>query len=117
MCRKNIKVIKRTKSGMIRKCSSCKKYNITFNNIFLELTEYELYNFKKYLELTDIEYWENEYGIMNNKAIPIPTNQNNLILVFSRTEFEEFKILLDFKEEIHFKSLTSREIKSNFCNS
>ena len=101
---------------MIRKCSSCKKYNITFNNIFLELTESELYNFKKYLELTDIEHWENEYGIMNNKAIPIPTNQNNLILVFSRTEFEEFKILLDFKEEIHFKSLTSREIKSNFCN-
>ena len=60
---------------------------------------------KKYLELTDIEYWENEYGIMNNKAIPIPTNQNNLILVFSRTEFEEFKILLDFKEEITFLNL------------
>ena len=116
MCRNNIKVINRTKSGMIRKCSSCEKFNVTFNNIFLELTESELYNFKKYLELTDIEYWENEYGIMNNKAIPIPTNQYNLILVFSRAEFEEFKILLDFNDNIDFKSLSSNEIKNNFCH-
>ena len=116
MCRKNIKVINRTKSGILKQCSSCEKFNVTFNNIFLELTEIELENFKKYLNLTDVDYWENEYGIMNSKAIPIPTNQHNLILVFNRLEFEEFKILLDFNEDIDFKSLSSSEIKNNFCH-
>ena len=51
---------------------------------------------------------------MNSKAIPIPTNQHNLILVFNKLEFEEFKILLDFNEDIDFKSLSSSEIKNNF---
>lgn len=115
MCKKNIKLVNKTRSGMVRKCSSCEKFNITFNNIFLELTESELSNFKNYLELTEIEYWENEYGIMNLKAIPIPTNQHNLILVFNRVEFEELKTLLDFKNNFNFKSLSSKEIKNNFC--
>tara|TARA_B100000780_G_scaffold243383_1_gene186617 strand:- start:5265 stop:5618 length:354 start_codon:yes stop_codon:yes gene_type:complete len=115
MCRNNIKVVNRTKSGMIRQCSSCEKYNVTFNNVFLELTELELENFKKYLELTDIEYWENEYGIMNTKPIPIPTYQHNLILVFNRAEFEEFKDLLNFSEKFNYKSLSTKEIKNNFC--
>ena len=115
MSEKNIKLVNKTKSGMIRKCSSCEKFNITFNNIFLELTQSELSNFKNYLELTEIEYWENEYGIMNSKAIPIPTNQHNLILVFNRAEFEELKTLLNFENDFNFKSLSSKEIKNNFC--
>lgn len=115
MSEKNIKLVNKTKSGMIRKCSSCEKFNITFNNIFLELTQSELSNFKNYLEQTEIEYWENEYGIMNSKAIPIPTNQHNLILVFNRAEFEELKTLLNFENDFNFKSLSSKEIKNNFC--
>ena len=115
MCRKKIKVVNRTKSGLIRLCSSCEKYNITFNNIFLELTEKELENFKSYLDLTEIEYWENKYGFMNSKAIPIPTNQHNLILVFNRSEFEEFKRLLAFKDDVEFKSISFSEIEGSFC--
>ena len=111
----NMKVINRTKSGMIRLCNSCQKYNITFNNIFLELSETELTNFKKYLELTDIEYWEKEYGFNDDKAIPIPTNQHNLILVFNRTEFEEFKKLLNLKDTLNHNSLSYKDLENDFC--
>ena len=52
---------------------------------------------------------------MISKAIPIPTNQHNLILVFNRAEFEELKTLLNFENDFNFKSLSSKEIKNNFC--
>ena len=45
--------------------------------------------------MTDINYWESEYGLMNNKSVPIPTAQNNLMLVFIREEFYELKRLLN----------------------
>tara|TARA_B100000902_G_C27142133_1_gene829234 strand:- start:83 stop:391 length:309 start_codon:yes stop_codon:yes gene_type:complete len=101
---------------MIRQCSSCNKFNITFNNIFLELNNNELDNFKNYLNLTDIDYWENEYGLINSKAIPIPTMQHNLLLVFNRHEFKELKRLLNFKKEFDFESLSLNEIKDTFCH-
>jgi|TARA_B100000780_G_scaffold89073_1_gene61376 hypothetical protein len=116
MCSDSIKIIKRTKNGIIRQCIGCEKFNLTFNNIFLELSESELKNFKIFIDTTDIEYWENEYGVIHAKTIPIPTNQNNLILVFDRMEFEEFKRLLDFKSKHEFKSLTSNEISIKFSN-
>ena len=53
----------------------------------------DLDNFKCYINLTDVNYWESEYGLMNNKSIPIPTAQNNLMLVFNREEFYELKRL------------------------
>ena len=115
MSKKNIKFVNRTKFGMIRRCRSCEKFNLTFKNIFLELSEIELNNFKNYMELVDIEYWENEYGTINSKSIPIPTNQHNLILVFSRVEFEELKTLLDFENVSDFKSLAFKDIKVDFC--
>ena len=116
MCNDRIKILKRTKNGIIKQCIGCEKIDLTFNNIFLELSDCEMRNLKIYIDTTDINYWENEYGSLHAKTIPIPTNQNNLILVFDRMEFEEFKRLLDFKSKHEFKSLTSNEISIKFSN-
>ncbi|MDA9676629.1 hypothetical protein N9T81_01765 [Flavobacteriaceae bacterium] len=107
------KLLSRTKCGMIRQCSTCNKYNISFNNIFLEFTQTELENFKSYLDLIDVEFWQEEYGTIN-KSIPIPTNQYNLILVFNVSEFEELKELLSFKNKI-YDSLSYADLEQNFC--
>jgi|TARA_B100000780_G_scaffold266641_1_gene223021 hypothetical protein len=111
-----IKIIKRTKNGIIKQCTGCEKFDLTFNNIFLELSGCELKNLKEYIDNTDIEYWEKEYGSIHAKTIPIPTNQNNLILVFDRIEFEEFKMLLDSHGKSEFKSLSYKEISINFSD-
>ena len=115
MCKKNIGLVNRTQHGTIRQCSSCLKFNITFNNIFLELSETELNNFKKYINQTDINYWNKEYGDLNSKAIPIPTMQHNLLLVFNRKEFSELKTLVNGKNNFHFDSLSFEDIEVSFC--
>ena len=111
-----MKFLNRTPNGLIRQCSSCKNYNIEFNNIFLELTKRELNNFKNYVNQTDFEFWENEYGMFNKRSIPIPTAQHNLILVFNIEEFNELKRLLNFEEKINYKPLSYAEIKDNICS-
>ena len=63
----------------------------------------------------NIEYWEKEYGFNDDKAIPIPTNQHNLILVFNRTEFEEFKKLLNLKDTFNHNSLSYKDLENDFC--
>lgn len=116
MFKKNMKFLNRTLNGLIRQCNSCKNYNIEFNNIFLELTERELNNFKNFVNGTDFEYWENEYGLFNKRSIPVPTAQHNLMLVFNIKEFNELKRLLNFKEKVDHKALSYTEIKDNFCS-
>ncbi len=115
MCKKNMRFLNRTLNGLLKQCNSCKKYNIEFNNIFLELTKRELNNFKNYVNGTDFEYWENEYGMFNKRSIPVPTAQNNLMLVFNIEEFNELKRLLNFEEKIDYKPLLYTEIKDNIC--
>ena len=113
MCMDKSKLLSRTKCGMIRQCFTCNKYNISFNNIFLEFTQTELENFKSYIDLIDVKFWQEEYGTIN-KSVPTPTNQYNLILVFNVSEFEELKELLSFKYKI-YDSLSYADLEQDFC--
>ena len=47
---------------------------------------------------------------MNNKSIPIPTAQNNLMLVFNREEFDELKRLLNNDKNFEYESLSYNDI-------
>ena len=116
MCKKNIKLLCRTQNGIIRYCYYCKKYNVAFNNIYLELSKKELDNFKSYINMTDVNYWESEYGLMNNKSIPIPTAQNNLMLVFNRQEFYELKRLLNHDKNFEYKPLSYNDIEGKILS-
>jgi hypothetical protein len=67
-----------------------------------------------YLNSIDSDYWEKEYeNSIYEKKIPIPTLQNNFIILLNRYELEELKILVDFShrarlldpEEINYKMI------------
>ena len=94
MC-KNAKVINHTKNGFFSQCWKCRSYQISFGNIFIELTEKELDHFKNFLQQLDANHWEQVYcSCAIKRKIPIPPLQSNLQIMLSRTELEEFKYLL-----------------------
>tara|TARA_Y100000768_G_C23824954_1_gene608425 strand:- start:537 stop:890 length:354 start_codon:yes stop_codon:yes gene_type:complete len=115
MCKKNTSIINRTHNGSISQCKSCSKFNISYKNIFLELSKNELDNFKTYINQTDVNYWCEEYRDISTKAIPIPTMQNNLLLVFNREEFIELKRLINYQNKFRFTQLSFNEIKDSIC--
>ena len=94
MCH-TIKTIAQTKNGHLLKCKDCKIYTLILNNLFFEFTLEEFENFKLYIRDIEIGYWEqkNVCGYLKRK-IPVPTLQQNLVLMFNRIEVEELKLLV-----------------------
>lgn len=95
MCQK-MTVINHTKNGFFLQCEKCKSYQVSFGNIYLELTEKELTHFQGFLAQLDPNHWERVYcNCTIKRKIPIPTLQSNLQIMLNRAELEEFKILLN----------------------
>ncbi|WP_194766882.1 DUF6686 family protein [Tamlana sp. I1] len=94
MCNNHIKVLSKVKSGELSLCIKCQVYHLEFNNIYLELNKNEFMQFKNYLNTIEIDYWEHKYACAKVKRkIPIPSMQNNLVLMFKRQEIYELKRL------------------------
>ncbi|MEM1337977.1 MAG: DUF6686 family protein [Bacteroidota bacterium] len=94
MCH-NTTVINHTKNGFFLQCQECKIYQVSFGNIFLELTEKELSHFRTFLAQLDPNHWERVYcNCTIKRKIPIPTLQSNLQIMLNRAELEELKELL-----------------------
>ncbi len=73
MCHQ-IKTLAKNCNGQLCYCDTCKKYYLTFNNIYLEFTDGELKAFQKYVRGIEIDYWERKYNQMIIKRkIPIHT--------------------------------------------
>jgi hypothetical protein len=90
-----IKTLAKGKFGELAFCTKCKNYQFTFNNLFFQFTRHEFKHFKNYLFDIDTEYWEYEYPCPRLKRnIPLPTMQNNLVLLFTKEEIEAMKQLL-----------------------
>ncbi len=111
MCHK-IKILSKVKSGTLSLCKQCAIYHLEFNNIYFEFTTKELLNFKEFMRTINLGYWEEKYSCsMIKRKIPIPSTQNNLILMFNRQEVIELKALLFFNEkENHLSILDVNEI-------
>lgn len=93
MC--DFKIIKKTTNGLLLFCQKANGFQLSFNNLFLNLSRYELNSFIDYLEKMDVDYWEQEYkNSIYSKKMPIPTVQSNLIILIDRHELLELKILL-----------------------
>ena len=108
---RRIKTIAKVPSGDLTLCLECRKYQLSFNNLFFEFTKEELKQFKYYIFDLDVDYWECEYQCPKlKKNIPIPSLQNNLILLFDRREIEELKELLSFGKYNRFRELQLDEI-------
>jgi len=105
-----IKILAKGKFGELVFCIKCKTYQFTFNNLFFQFTKQELNQFKKYLFDIDTEYWEYEFPCpLLKRNIPLPTIQNNLVLLFTKEEVIEMKRLLSVKQ-VRLQELTLNEI-------
>ena len=93
----NYSILKQTQNGMLIFLKGCGNYQLTFNNLNFSLTEDELIGFANYLKRIDIDYWEKEYEHSIYKKIPIPTLQNNFIILINRLELYELLVLLNFE--------------------
>ena len=98
MC--DLKIIKKTTNGLLLFCPKVNGFQLSFNNIFLNLSRFELNGFIDFIEKIDVDYWELEYkNSVYTKKIPIPTAQSNLIILIDRHELAELKILLNLYNE------------------
>lgn len=96
--KEGVKIISRVKSGELWFCSGCNAYHLMFNNLFFAFTKKELIGFKNYVDKLEIGYWEHKYACSNlRRKIPIPTSQENLVIMLNRQEVIELQTLLAFK--------------------
>lgn len=94
MCH-NLEILSIVKSGELSFCKECHIYHLEFNNIYFEFTVQQFEYFRAYLLGIDSQFWEQKYACASFKRkIPIPSMQDNLVLMFNRQEIEELKILI-----------------------
>ena len=93
MCN-SLTTISQVNHGILTFCKNCKIYHLEFANIYLEFSEEQFEEFKAYVLTIEISYWQHKYANVNIKRkIPIPTMQDNLMLLFNKHEIEELKAL------------------------
>lgn len=110
MCHK-IKTIAKNCHGDLSVCTSCSVYHLTFGNIYIELTPPEFVSFRAYINGVDIDYWECKYERMPIKRkIVVSTMQQNLSLMFNRSELASLKNLLSCKTKKPEESLSVLDI-------
>lgn len=103
-----IKTLSKGKSGELSLCTQCGIYHLEFNNIYLEFNKKEFEQFKAYILDIEIDYWECKYASAKVKRkIPIPSMQQNLVLMFKRQEIKELQMLLTTSVQDVFNSCIS----------
>jgi hypothetical protein len=96
-------------------CKDCGVFHLTFGQFYLELTENELYHFGVFLHDLDPDFWENKYcDCSMRRKIPIPTQQVNLYLMLNRTELEELKNLVFYKERKGMHLINLEDVDYDF---
>lgn len=97
MCQR-LRKLSKSNSGELLVCEQRLIYHLEFNNMYFEFNENQFDHFKMYVLGIDCQYWECKYACSSFKRkIPIPSMQDNLLLMFSRQEIEELKSLLRFE--------------------
>lgn len=98
MCH-NLEIVSKVKSGELCLCKHCNIYHLEFNNIYFEFSFQQFNYFKAYILGVDCQFWEQKYACAKFKRkIPIPSMQDNLVLMFNRQEIEELKTLVSCKK-------------------
>ncbi len=110
MCNKTI-IISKTKSGELSICKNCNSCHFIFNNIYFELNLKELKHLKEYLFKINIKKWETKHSCARlSRKTPIPTLQENLVLMFNSREITELKQLLSSKINSDIKMVNLDDI-------
>lgn len=113
MCH-NIRIESQTKNGIVVTCTDCDKYQVLYKNLNFNFEQYEYDSFIKYLTSIDSESWELEYkNSIYSKRIPIPTAQQNLMILVNSEELLELKKLLIKNKQSVIKGISWNEINYN----
>lgn len=114
MCHKN-NIVSKTKNGELTFCKNCRIFHLEYNNIYLEFTKKEFLKFKSYVNELEIAFWVEKYACKGlRRKIPIPTNQQNLILMFNKEEIIELKMLLRTNDRNSLKFIRPCDIDYTF---
>ena len=107
-----IKTLSKGKSGELSLCCQCRVYHLEFNNIYLEFDEKEFEKFKTFILEIEMDYWEYKYASARMiRKIPIPSIQQNLVLMFNRQEIIELKSLfLNISNDVFLTFLDTKDI-------
>jgi len=106
-----VQVLSKNVHGELAYCENCKKFQLSFNNLYLEFTDEELLNFDTYLTNIDVDYWDCKFAKSAKKrVIPIYTMQKNLSLVFTKQEFDALQDLVRLNKKEPQASLTVLDI-------
>lgn len=112
MCQINF--LKRTSEGVLLYCQHSETYQLLFKNINFNLTLNELECFAKYIQNIDADFWEKEYQhSVYSKHIPIPSIQENLILLLDSKDLIELRELLNYHSK-KIKFISFKEFGYNF---
>src|SRR5690606_31963084 len=113
MCH-NIRIESQTKNGVVVTCTDCDKYQVLYKNLNFNFEQHEYDSFINYLSSIDSESWELEYkNSIYSKRIPIPTAQQNLMILVNSEELLELKKLLIKNEHCVIKGISFNEINYN----
>ncbi|MFV0541966.1 MAG: DUF6686 family protein [Aestuariibaculum sp.] len=94
MCH-SLKKLAKTNNGELLLCEACNIFHLEFNNLYFEFDDEQFQLFKLYVSEVDCRFWECKYAQTSFKRkIPIPSMQENLVLMFSRQEMQELKVLI-----------------------
>lgn len=94
MCQ--FKILRKSTNGTLLFFDDSNSFQLSYKNLLIDFSSYELLEFIKYFKKINCSYWEEEYvNSIYEKKIPIPTNQRNLIIMMDVNEIEEVLFLLD----------------------
>ncbi len=113
MCKK-LQPISKNKYGEMYYCNDCNVHHVLFNNFHFILNKKQITALTECINSIDVIYWESEFENTSIKRkIPIPTCQENLILIFDKIEFNALKSLF-FNTKNNEQLLSSQEIEYHY---
>jgi len=98
MCH-SLKVLTRSKNGVLTFCNHTKLFQLLFNNLCFELYEWELDALKEYIAKLDLSYWESHLKHWaHQRKIPISVGKKHFIILVNREEVQELLGLLSMED-------------------
>ena len=112
-------LIKKNGFGQLSFCKECNLFYLKFSSVLIELTRKEFIAFHSVVKDIDTGYWErlNKYS-HDSRIYPISTSQQNLVLIFNKSELQALKelVLITKSENKNYASFFDINQKRFFLN-
>ena len=112
-------LIKKNGFGQLSFCKECNLFYLKFSSVLIELTRKEFRAFHIVVKDIDTNYWERlNKNSHESRIYPISTSQQNLVLIFNKSELQALKelVLITKSENNNYASLFDINQKRFFLN-